>query len=160
MCISFSLGPCLGHVCLLTRLLGHSPITFLFHFLVPSLGLVWAFCHWAFGSILAKMGINKYQRNNKLEKIDWSDLLTILNKHTLISHIEFVISDEFKDVGIKVFLFIKVVKEILLQVSMVILHHFKIRGRVFCNKCVQVSISISLNPEDKIHLEGEGNVMN
>ena len=38
------------------------------------------------------------QRIIRVEKIDQRDLLVILNKPTLISHIEFVIPDEFKDV--------------------------------------------------------------
>jgi len=42
----------------------------------------------------------------------------ILNKPSLISHIEFVIPDEFKDMKIKVFLFTKMIKE-LVQISMV-----------------------------------------
>ena len=63
-----------------------------------------------------------------MEKIDQRDLLVISNKPSLISHIEFVILDEFKDVKIKTFLFTKMVKE-LVQVSMVrilILQLFKI----------------------------------
>ena len=58
------------------------------------------------------------ERTNEVEKMDQRDLLVILNKHSLISHIEFVILDEFKDVKIKTFLFTKMLKE-LLQVSMV-----------------------------------------
>ena len=101
------------------------------------------------------------QRIIIVEKIDQMDLLVILNKPTLISHIEFVIPDEFKDVKINIFLFTKMIKE-LVQVSMVqilMLFHFKIQGRVFSNWCVQASISLSLNLEDKIHLKEEGNVM-
>ena len=51
------------------------------------------------------------QRINEVEKIDQRDFLVISNKPSLISHIEFVIPDEFKDVKIKVFLFINVVEE-------------------------------------------------
>ena len=75
------------------------------------------------------------QRIIRVEKIDKRDLLVILNKPTLISHIEFVIPDEFKDVKINIFLFTKMIKE-LVQVSMVqilMLFHFKIQGRVFSN---------------------------
>ena len=105
-------------------------------------------------------------RNNEVEKIDQRDLLVISKKSSLISHIEFVIPNEFKDEKIKVFLFTKMIKESM-QVSMVrilILQLFKIRGRVFSNWgrriwCEQASISMFLNLEDKIHLEGEGTVM-
>ena len=105
-------------------------------------------------------------RNNEVEKIDQRDLLVISKKSSLISHIEFVILDEFKNEKIKVFLFTKMIKESM-QVSMVrilILQLFKIRGRVFSNWgrriwCEQASISMFLNLEDKIHLEGEGTVM-
>ena len=107
------------------------------------------------------------QRINEVEKIDQRDFLVISNKPSLISYIEFVIPDEFKDVKIKVFLFINVVEE-LVQVSNIqnlILQYFKIRGRVFSNWgrriwCEQVSISIFQNLKDKIHHKGEGNVMN
>ena len=71
------------------------------------------------------------QRINAVEKIDQRDFV-ILNKPNLISHIEFVIPDQFKDVKIKTILFTKMVKE-LAQVSMVkilILQLFSIRGRV------------------------------
>ena len=64
--------------------------------------------------------------------------------------------------GIKVFLFTRVVKEIMAQESMVkilIIHHFKIQGQVFSNLSVQASISMSSNLKDKIHLEGEWNFM-
>ena len=57
-------------------------------------------------------------RNNEVEKIDQRDLLVISKKSSLISHIEFVIPDEFKDEKIKVFLFTKMIKESM-QVSMV-----------------------------------------
>ena len=73
----------------------------------------------------------KDQRINAEEKIDQRDLV-ISNKPSLISHIEFVIPDEFKDVKIKPILFTKMVKE-LAQVSMVqilILQLFRIRGQV------------------------------
>ena len=73
----------------------------------------------------------KDQRINAAEKIDQRDLV-ISNKPSLISHIEFVIPDEFKDVKIKPILFTKMVKE-LAQVSMVqilILQLFRIRGQV------------------------------
>ena len=90
----------------------------------------------------------------------------ILNKPSLISHIEFVIPDEFKDMKIKVFLFTKMIKE-LVQISMVwilILQLFKIQDLVISNWgrkiwCEQASISMFGNLEDKIHLEGEGNIM-
>ena len=102
-----------------------------------------------------------------MEKIDQRDFLVISNKPSLISYIEFVIPDEFKDVKIKAFLFTKMMKE-LVQVSMVrihILQLFKIQCRVFTNWgrriwCEQVSISIFQNLKDKIHHKGEGNVMN
>ena len=96
------------------------------------------------------------ERTNEVEKMDQRDLLVILNKHSLISHIEFVIPDEFKDVKIKTFLFTKILKE-LLQVSMVrilIPQLFKVRGQVFSNQYEQASIFISQNLEDKIHLKG------
>ena len=73
----------------------------------------------------------KDQRINAEEKIDQRDLV-ISNKPSLISHNEFVIPDEFKDVKIKPILFTKMVKE-LAQVSMVqilILQLFRIRGQV------------------------------
>ena len=73
----------------------------------------------------------KDQRINAEEKIDQRDLV-ISNKPSLISHIKFVIPDEFKDVKIKAILFTKMVKE-LAQVSMVqilILQLFRIRGQV------------------------------
>ena len=57
-------------------------------------------------------------RNNEVEKIDQRDLLVISKKSSLISHIEFVIPNEFKDEKIKVFLFTKMIKESM-QVSMV-----------------------------------------
>ena len=68
------------------------------------------------------------QRINEVVKIHQWNLLVISNKPSLISHIEFVILDEFKDVKIKVFLFTNMIKE-LVQVSMIqilMLHHFKI----------------------------------
>ena len=68
------------------------------------------------------------QRINEVVKIHQRNLLVISNKPSLISHIEFVILDEFKDVKIKVFLFTNMIKE-LVQVSMIqilMLHHFKI----------------------------------
>ena len=103
-------------------------------------------------------------RNNEVEKIDQRDLLVISKKSSLISHIEFVILDEFKDEKIKVFLFTKMIKESMQMVRILILQLFKIRGRVFSNWgrriwCEQASISMFLNLEDKIHLEGEGTVM-
>ena len=73
----------------------------------------------------------KDQRINAVEKIDQRDLV-MSNKPSLISHIEFVIPDEFKDVKIKVILFTKMVKE-LVQVCMVqilILQLFRIQGQV------------------------------
>ena len=57
------------------------------------------------------------QRINAVEKIDQRDLV-ILNKPNLISHIEFIIPDQLKDVKIKAILFTKMAKE-LAQVSMV-----------------------------------------
>nr|POF21674.1 hypothetical protein CFP56_26335 [Quercus suber] len=73
----------------------------------------------------------KDQRINAVEKIDQRDLV-ISNKPSLISHIEFVIPNEYKDVKIKAILFTKMVNE-LVQVSMVqilILQLFRIRGQV------------------------------
>ena len=77
MGISFSLGPCLGHVYLLYGLLGHIPIVFLFHFLVSSLNWFGLFLplglsyHWAFGSILAKISINNVQLLSRVHFIHW-----------------------------------------------------------------------------------------
>ena len=101
-----------------------------------------------------------------MEKINQKDLLMISNKPSLISHIEFVISDEFKDVKFKTFLFTQMIKE-LVQVSMVrihILQLFKILGQVFSNWgrriwCGQVSIFMFWNLEDEIHFEEGENVM-
>ena len=96
------------------------------------------------------------------KKKNQRDLLMMLNKPTLIEQIGFVIPNEFKDVGIKVFLFTRVVKDIMAQASMVkilIIHHSKIQGQVFSNLSVQASISMSSNLKDKIHLEGEWNFM-
>ena len=78
------------------------------------------------GALATKIAF-EVQRINEVENIDQRDLLMILSKPTLISHIEVVTPDEFKDVGIKVFILTKVVKEIMVQVSMVkilIIHHF------------------------------------
>ena len=97
------------------------------------------------------------------------DLLVISNKSTSIPHIGFVIPNESKDVGSNAFMFpvlTKVVEE-LVQVSniqILILQHFKIRGRVFSNWgrkmwSKKVLISTFRNLEDKIHLKGEWNVM-
>ena len=75
------------------------------------------------------------QRVNEVEKIDQREPLVISNKSSLISHIEFVIPNEFKDVKNKALPFKKMIKE-LVQVSMFripILQLFKIRGRVFSN---------------------------
>ena len=44
------------------------------------------------------------KRINEVEKLDQRDLLMILNKPTLILHIDFVILDEFKNMKIKTFL--------------------------------------------------------
>ena len=100
------------------------------------------------------------QRFNEVENIDQRDLFMNSNKPISIPHIEFIISDEFKGMRSKIFLFlvlIETVKE-LVQVSMVIifLQHFKIRGRVFSNQCEQGLISMLQNLEDKIHLKGKG----
>ena len=54
----------------------------------------------------------KDQRINAVEKIDQRDLV-ISNKPSLISHIEFVIPDEFKDVKIKAIPFTKMIKELV-----------------------------------------------
>ena len=115
---------------------------------------------------LAKKIAFEDQRISEVEKINQRDLLVISNKPSRISHIEFVIPDEFKDVKIKAFLFTKMMKE-LVQVSMVrihILQLFKIRGRVFTNWgrriwCGQASIFMFWNLEEKIHFEVGGNVM-
>ena len=101
------------------------------------------------------------KRISEVEKINQRDLFVISNKPSLISHIEFVIPNEFKDVKIKTFLFTQMIKE-LVQVSMVrihILQLFKIQGRVFSNWgrriwCGQPSIFTFWNLEDKIHFEG------
>ena len=52
---------------------------------------------------LAKKIAFEDQRISEVEKINKKDLLMISNKPSLISHIEFVIPDEFKDVKIKAF---------------------------------------------------------
>ena len=106
---------------------------------------------------LAKKIAFEDQRISEVEKINKKDLLMISNKPSLISHIEFVIPDEFKDVKIKTFLFTQMNKE-LVQVYMVIifLQHFKIQGRVFSNQCEQGLISMLQNLEDKIQLKGKG----
>ena len=44
------------------------------------------------------------QRVNEVEKIDQREPLVISNKSSLISHIEFVIPNEFKDVKSRLFL--------------------------------------------------------
>ena len=68
-----------------------------------------------------------------IEKTGQKDLLVNSNKPTLISHIEFVVPDKFKDVGNKTFLFlvlIEVVEE-LVKISMIkiLIHqHVKILG--------------------------------
>ena len=89
------------------------------------------------------------QRFNEVENIDQRDLFMNSNKPISIPHIEFIISDEFKGMKSKIFLFLvltKMVKE-LVQVSMVIifLQHFKIKGRVFSNQCEQGLISMLQN---------------
>ena len=114
--------------------------------------------------IILESNLLEEVRNNEVEKIDQRDLLVISKKSSLISHIEFVILDEFKNEKIKVFLFTKMIKESMQMVRILILQLFKIRGRVFSNWgrriwCEQASISMFLNLEDKIHLEGEGTVM-
>ena len=100
------------------------------------------------------------QRVNEVEKIDQRDLFMNSNKPISIPHIEFIISDEFKGMKSKIFLFLvltKMVKE-LVQVSMVIifLQHFKIQGQVFSNQCEQGLISMLQNLEEKIHPKGKG----
>ena len=78
------------------------------------------------GALATKIAF-EVQRINEVEKIDQRDLLMIPSKPTLISHIEVVTPDEFKDLGIKFFILTKVVKQIMVQVSMVkilIIHHF------------------------------------
>ena len=68
------------------------------------------------------------QRVNEVEKMDQREPLVISNKPSLISHIEFVIPNEFKDVKNKALPFKKMIKE-LVQVSMfriLILQLFKI----------------------------------
>ena len=86
------------------------------------------------------------QRFNEVENIDQRDLFMNSNKPISIPHIEFIISDEFKGMKSKIFLFLvltEMVKE-LVQVSMVIifLQHFKIQGQVFSNQCEQGLISM------------------
>ena len=98
---------------------------------------------------------------NEVEKIDQRDLLMILNNPCLFSHIELVNSDDIKNMKIKTFLFTKMVKK-LVQASMVrilILQLFKIWDWLFSNWGKQAFISIFRNFEEKIHLEGQGNVM-
>ena len=78
------------------------------------------------GALATKIAF-EVQGINEVEKIDQRDLLMIPSKPTLISYVEFVTPDEFKDVGIKFFILTKVVKQIMVQVSMVkilIIHHF------------------------------------
>ena len=63
------------------------------------------------------------QRFNEVEKIDQRDLFMNSDELISISHIEFVIPDEFKGMKSKIYLFLvltEIVKE-LLQVSMVII---------------------------------------
>ena len=113
---------------------------------------------------LAKKIAFEDQRISEVEKINQRDLFVILNKPSLISHIEFVIPNEFKDVKIKTYLFTQMIKE-LVQISMVwihILQLFKIQGRVFSNWgrriwCGQASIFMFWNLEDKIYFEGGEN---
>ena len=92
----------------------------------------------------------------------------IQEKTTLIApmsmHIDFVIPDKFYIEEYRNFLSLvlqKAIQELqdMPNTKILILLHFKIRVRVFSNRCLQDSISMSLNLEDKIHLEGGGNVM-
>ena len=57
------------------------------------------------------------KRISEVEKINQRDLFVISNKPSLISHIEFVIPNEFKDVKNKALPFKKIIKE-LVQASM------------------------------------------
>ena len=114
------------------------------------------------GALATKIAFEDRRIDEVEKKKNQRDLLVMLNKPTLIAQIGFVIPNEFKDVGIKAFLFTRVVKEIMAQASMVkilIIHHSKIQGQVFSNLSVQASISMSSNLKDKIHLEGEWNFM-
>ena len=114
------------------------------------------------GALATKIAFEDRRIDEVEKKKNHRDLLMMLNKPTLIEQIGFVIPNEFKDVGIKVFLFTRVVKDIMAQASMVkilIIHHSKIQGQVFSNLSVQASISMSSNLKDKIHLEGEWNFM-
>ena len=114
------------------------------------------------GALATKIAFEDRRIDEVEKKKNQRDLLMMLNKPTLIEQIGFVIPNEFKDVGIKVFLFTRVVKDIMAQASMVkilIIHHSKIQGQVFSNLSVQASISMSSNRKDKIHLEGEWNFM-
>ena len=114
------------------------------------------------GALATKIAFEDRRIDEVEKKKNQRDLLMMLNKPTLIEQIGFVIPNEFKDVGIKVFLFTRVVKDIMAQASMVkilIIHHSKIQGQVFSNLSVQASISMSSNLKDKIHLEGEWNFM-
>ena len=75
----------------------------------------------------------KVQRKNQVEKTNQKDLFMKSNKCTLISRIEFLIPDKFKDMGNKTFLFLLLIKvvEQLVQISMIkiLIHqHFKILG--------------------------------
>ena len=58
-------------------------------------------------------------RINEVEKINQMDLLVISNKSTSIPHIDFVIPNEFKDVGSNAFMFLVLTKvaDELAQVS-------------------------------------------
>ena len=67
---------------------------------------------------LAKKIAFEDQRISEVEKINQRDLFVISNKPSLISHLEFVIPNEFKDVKINTFLFTQIIKE-LVQVSIV-----------------------------------------
>ena len=101
----------------------------------------------------------------EVRKIETMMLPMTQEKTTLIApmsmHIDFVIPDKFYIEECRNFLSL-VLQEAIQELQdmpntkILILHHFKIRGRVFSHRCLQDSISMSLNLEDKIHLEGGG----
>ena len=111
--------------------------------------------------------------HDRQELIEFRKIETIMlpmtqEKTTLFApmsmHIDFVIPDKFYIDECRNFLSLvlpEAIQELqdMPNTKILILHHFKIRGRVFSNRCLQVSISMSLNLGDKIHLEGRGNVM-
>uniref|UniRef100_A0A2N9E792 Retrotransposon gag domain-containing protein n=1 Tax=Fagus sylvatica TaxID=28930 RepID=A0A2N9E792_FAGSY len=125
---------------------------------------------------------NENKEDTKLDEANKIDTITFSvaeNKYvsfaTLISHIDFVIPEIFNNVvEHQNFLFVMLPKVIpdlkqASNVKIVILRHFKTRGRVFSNnhvddatwaKYLDLQRQFShLNLEDKIHIQGGWNVM-